>query len=156
MVLGLTSNPCQVERYCLNRKVNKLNRIMKTPNINLSILLFIPLFFISCNKASDNFGESEIVFQVPVYKGIGEPGISNVVVFPNPFTSSILVASNFPDGNSAEVQLSDEKGNFSIKTEITVGVVAFDTKDFPKGIYYIEIKKDGYVDRAKMFKIESN
>ncbi len=128
---------------------------MKLPTIKLFVIcIVLPFLFFSCAKEDNNIIESQIVFHVPVYKGNGDPGSSDIIVFPNPFNTGVYIASNLTGGSTAEVQLNDENGKFSLKTIVSDGLYWFDTRDFPKGAYYIEVKKDGYVDRAKMFKTE--
>lgn len=126
---------------------------MKSPVIQqIVIYLMVPLLFLSCAK-DEQVIESEIVFHVPVYKDDGTSGSSEVFVYPNPFRSHVDIACYFLEGEYAEVQLSDENGEFSMKKTISRGVYNFETADFPEGAYYLEIKKDGYVDRAKLLKI---
>lgn len=130
---------------------------MKLPTIKLFVIcIVLPFLFFSCAKEDNNIIESQIVFHVPVYKGNGDPGSSDIIVFPNPFTNYVKVYSSLPEGTSAEVQLNDENGKFSLKITVMDGIYMFDTQDFPEGVYFIEVKKDGYVDRAKLLKLEYN
>lgn len=126
---------------------------MKYSTVKLLIIFgAIPFLFFSCAKSDEQIIETEIVLQVPVYKDDGSSDVSDVLVFPNPFWDEVNIGSYLPVGEYAEIQLSDAEGKFSFKSIITDKRVIFETEDFPEGIYYIEIKKDGYVDRAKMIK----
>lgn len=129
---------------------------MKLPPFILIIfVLIIPFLFHSCAKNDDQVFESEIVFHVPVYKDDGKSESSEVIVYPNPFQNEINILCSFPDDVFAEVQINDQNGEFSINEIITAGTIKFETEDFPVGVYYIELKKDGYVDRAKLLKINT-
>lgn len=115
--------------------------------------LALPFLFLSCAKEDIQGDQSEIVFKVPMHKDEGSSEYSDIIVYPNPFWDEVHVSSHLLPGDSAEVQLSDAEGKFSLKLTITEGAYGFDTENFPIGVYYIEIKKDGYVDRAKLLKI---
>ncbi len=128
---------------------------MKPTSIILFVIwIVLPFLFFSCAKEDNNIIGSQIVFHVPVYKGKGDTGSSDIIVLPNPFTNYVEVHSSLPEGTSAEMQLNDENGRFSLKITVTEGVYRFNTRNFSEGVYFIEVKKDGYVDRAKLLKIE--
>ncbi len=127
---------------------------MKSEKIKLLFFsLALPFLFLSCSKEDNQGDQSEIIFHVPVLKNDGKTETSEVIVYPNPFWNYINVHGDFIEGDSFEIQLSDENGNFSERATVTNGAYRFDTEHFPEGAYYIEIKKDGYVDRAKMLKL---
>lgn len=127
---------------------------MKSPVIQqIVIYLMVPLLFLSCAK-DEQVIESEIVFHVPVYKANGSIDVFDVQVFPNPFWYNVNIYNNLHEGDSFDIQLSDESGNFSMKATVANGAYMFETEHMPEGVYYIEIKKDGYVDRAKMIKLK--
>ena len=149
-------NPCLLEKYFLNLKFIKSELIMKSQTFLLIVIFFtITFLFHSCTKNDDQIIESEIVFHVPVYKDDGKSESSDVIVYPNPFQNEINISCSFPDDVFAEVQINDQNGEFSIYEIITAGTTRFETEDFPVGVYYIELKKDGYVDRAKLLKINT-
>ena len=123
-------------------------------------LLFIgafllPVLMLSCGKENAEITESEIIFEIPVYGDtIFNYTITQIKAFPNPFTDLIQISSFLPEGDTATIQLSNENGDFMNSAKLSAGVWAITTEDYPKGVYYIEVLKDGYVDRAKMLKIE--
>ena len=96
---------------------------------------------------------SEIVFQVPVLKSDGKTEVYDVVVYPSPFQDYVNVQSQFGDGELIEIQLSDENGEFSMQATLKNGHYTFDVEHFPEGTYYIEMKSEDYVNRAKLLKL---
>lgn len=127
---------------------------MKSQTFLLIVIFFtIAFLFHSCAKNENQIIESEIVFHVPVLKNDGSTDVSDVIVYPNPFWSDVNVHSNLIEGELVEIQLSDENGEFSLQATLINGNYRFEVEHFPEGTYYIEIKKDGYVDRAKLLKL---
>jgi len=120
------------------------------------LLLILPIFFSSCSKEENSIMESEIIFKVPIYKGDGITEYSDEVVYPNPFWDDLHVYGKLPEGRTAEVQITDGNGEFGWKETVSSGIHEIDTKDFPEGVYYIELKYDGYVDREKLLKTKGN
>ncbi|MBN2172920.1 MAG: T9SS type A sorting domain-containing protein [Bacteroidales bacterium] len=119
----------------------------------VAFILICSLVFISCSKEKINPPSGEIIFKVPIYKE-GKMEYSDLTVFPNPFLNELYVYSSLPEGTSAEVQFSDGNGDFSWKMTVTSGFYKYETQDLPKGVYYVEVKRDSYVDRAKLLKLD--
>ena len=120
----------------------------------LSVLM-LPILILSCGKENTEIVESEIIFEVPVFGDtIFDYTITQIKAFPNPFSDLIQISSFLPEGDSATIQLSNENGDFMNSAKMSTGVWAIITKDYPKGVYYIEVLKEGYADRAKMLKLE--
>jgi len=128
---------------------------MRTIISILLILAVLPILIWSCNKEKVEIAESEIVFNIPV-KGdtILVYSYDEIMVYPNPFTDLIRITAFILQGDSATIKLSDENGEFIHSETLTTGGWNIITKDYPKGVYYIEVLKGSYVDRAKMLKIE--
>ena len=117
------------------------------------ILSSVTVLFLSCNEEDVEIQQSEIVFDIPVKS---DTIYDQIVVYPNPFDKEIIVSSFIVSGDSATIQLSDGNGKFLNRETMTDGVWNIDTKDYPAGVYYIEILMGAYVDRAKMLKQYDN
>lgn len=123
----------------------------------LTLLIFSSaiILFLSCSKENIEKQPSQIVFEIPVKSDtILENTYDKVFVYPNPFITDINVRSTLPQGDTATVQLSDSNGEFITSVKVSTSIWTIDTRDYPIGVYYIEVLIDGYVDRAKILKIE--
>jgi len=128
---------------------------MKVYKLFFLVLFSIPLLFFSCNKETVEIQPSELVFEIPVKNDtILEYTYDKVLIYPNPFNEFLNVRSTLPDGDSATIQISDSNGDFITSVKVSTSVWTIPTNDYPEGVYYIELLFDGYVDRAKILKIE--
>jgi len=128
---------------------------MKLFKLFLLVLFSIPLLFYSCNKESLEISPSEIIFEIPVKNdSILEYTYDKVLIYPNPFNEFLNIQSTLPEGDSATIQISDVNGDFITSVKVSTSIWTIQTDDYPEGVYYIELLFDGYVDRAKILKIE--
>ncbi len=128
---------------------------MKKYLLLISTAIAISILFFSCNKENLEISPSEIVFEIPVKNDtILEYTYDKVLIYPNPFNDWINIQSTLPDGDSATIQLTDANGEFMSSVKVSTSVWTINTEDYSEGVYYIELLFDGYVDRAKILKIE--
>ncbi|MCX6292208.1 MAG: T9SS type A sorting domain-containing protein [Bacteroidetes bacterium] len=73
---------------------------------------------------------------------------ANISMYPNPVSEQLTIESSHPD---FELKISDACGKIVYKTTCAqTGKTEVNTRDFPGGIYFVEIRSTDFVETRKM------
>ncbi|NPA67002.1 MAG: T9SS type A sorting domain-containing protein, partial [Chlorobi bacterium] len=91
----------------------------------------------TATDASENQTQCSFTVTVNEYTGINNLTNNEVKIYPNPAGDYLFVETGF---NNAEIKISDISGRILFETKTNERITKIDFNNYPKGIYFFEIK----------------
>ena len=103
-----------------------------------------------------DFDGAESFSQVVAVTTAGSVTTLDLQTYPNPFTTSVVVAVNASGAKSARLRLVDQQGRPVLTRTVALGNgltrVDLDVPHLPTGMYHLQITSNGFVAGTRIFK----
>lgn len=92
----------------------------------------------STNYLTQGFQQPTSIIVTSVNNPMQEQETGNVIVYPNPSSSSVFIRNN-NEGKTLQIELTDMKGNVVFNKSLTGQEEQFDLSTFSNGIYFLRV-----------------